>query len=265
MTTGQDEQRLIFSDGFESGDMGHSENGFIWKTPKNTSVSSWNSKSGTQSLLFSFGYRDRAEQRFQLGAGYDELTLEWDQYFPDGTESYGGLPLDNYNSDGSSANDKFLRLWGTDYGSPEKVGSSTSPANSGSLRQQYAEWNAQPRGMGWQGFDTVADNFLSTTDRGSWVKFKTYYKHASAANNDGVVRFYKNDVLLYERTTVDNYDASGTHVWTEGYLLGARNGLLPAGEERMYLFIDNLKIWAGEGPSVSLPSSPSAFSAKANN
>ena len=235
---------LIFSDDFASGDLSKTENGFIWGTPKSTSASTFNPKSGSHSLLFDFGFQAAAEQRFQLGAGYSELTLEWDQYFPDGTEGYGGLIYDNYNSDGSSSNDKFLRLWGTDYASPEKVGASTT-IGDGAFRRQYAEWN-DGGGMGWQGFDTTTDAFLSTAERGTWVKFKTYYKMASAANNDGVVRFYKNDVLLYERTTVDNYSAGSSHVWTDGYLLGSRNGGLPDGPDRMYILIDNFKVWDGE-------------------
>jgi len=89
-------------------------------------------------------------------------------------------------------------------------------------------------------------NFINAADRGTWMKVKTYHKSATAANNDGVVKLYKNDVLLYSRTTVDNYDATGDHAFSNGYLLGSKSGAMSPGD-RMYMFIADYTIWGGEG------------------
>lgn len=236
------------------------ENGARWTASERAAVTDWNSKSGKYSLLFDHAYQRMAEQRFDLGRSYTSLTIKFDMYIPDGNESYGGLTYDRYNTDGSSSNNKFLRIWDSNpySGNPEKIGASTSPSAANGIAQHYTEWNSGD-GMNWQGQDTAKQGVITVQDKGQWVNFEAYYKHATASNDDGVVKFYKNGELLYERNTVNNYHAGGDHAWSQGYLLGARNGATPEGYS-LYLLIDNVEIWAGESLKISPPSPPQSLS-----
>lgn len=247
-------QTQIFFDDFESGDLSHTDNNFTWSNPTKTSVTTSNSKNGSHALLFDFGYKETAEQRFVLGKSYKSISIEYDLYIPDGKEPYGGIIYDQYNADGGPTNDKFLRLWDkNDYsGNPEKIGSSTSGDTNTGLANHYTEWNSGD-GMNWQGHDTQKTGFITTADRGQWIHIKSYFKHATENNNDGVVKMYKNGELIYQRSTVNNYHPSGDHAWFQGYLLGSRSGTSPAGK-RLYLLIDNFEIWDGESSTPKPPS-----------
>ena len=238
---------LIFSDDFSSGDLSRSFNGFNWLVGTETTVSTLNPYSGTHSLMFDFQYLQMAEQRFNLGSLYNELTLQYMLYIPDGTETWGGIVYDHYNSDGGSQNNKFMRLWdtNTESGNLEKLGFSFGDSPSTGISSLYGEWNTGS-GMNWQGNDTQEDNFITSSDLGNWIKIKVYVKHATSSNNDGVIRVYKDDVMVMERTTVNNYHASGDHAWMYGYLLGSQAGVLPQAGDHLYMFIDSIAIWNGE-------------------
>jgi len=235
----------LFADDFSSGDLSYSANGFAWGGSDNVVVSTDNPRTGSHSLKFTHGTGSKAEQRFYMGALRSDITQEFYLYIPDGTETWGGITYEHYNEDGGGDNNKFMRLWDSSgYASAEKVGSSMGTSTETGLSSNYAEWDSGT-GVTWQGFDTAEQNFINAADRGTWIKIKTYHKSATVANNDGIVKFYKNDVLLYSRTTVDNYHASGDHAWSDGYLLGSASGHFPAGE-LMHLFIDGYKLWEGE-------------------
>ena len=238
---------LLFEDDFSSGDLSKTQNGFIWLAPTNTSVVTTNPLSGSYSLMFDFAYLQTAEQRFNMGNLYSEITMLFDIYIPDGSEVWGGLIYEHYNSQGgASDNNKWWRLWDTnpESGNPEKVGGSTRAADVTGISKLEAEWN-KGDGSGMTGRDS-SDNFINASDRGNWFNFKVYHKAATVADNDGIFKVYKNDNLIINRTDVDNYDAAGDHAWQFGYLLGSMGGALPDGPDHMYLFIDNFKLYSGE-------------------
>src|SRR6185312_8319360 len=86
--------QTIFSDSFESGDLSHAQGSFKWASHTATSVISGFAHTGTHSLKFSFpagtpSQGSWAEQRFNMGANYQELYIEWYAYYPDGTEGLG--------------------------------------------------------------------------------------------------------------------------------------------------------------------------------
>ena len=240
---------LLFSDNFSSGDLSKTENGFIWGAPSNTSVSTLNPLSGTYSLLFDFQYTVAGEQRFDMGSLYNELTFEYEIYIPDGTESWGGLIYDHYNSEGgASDNNKWHRLWdtNTESGNDEKVGASTRASDTTGLSKLSAEWDDDTTGVTGQTPPSAYQDFITAADRGTWIKLKFYYKSATVANNDGVLKFYKDDVLIMSKTDVNNYHAGYDHAWQYGYLLGSQGGKLPMAGDHLYLFIDNFSLWSGE-------------------
>ncbi|HEX7049628.1 MAG TPA: hypothetical protein VF188_05400, partial [Longimicrobiales bacterium] len=109
----------LFRDGFESGGLSHSENGFSWSGNKNVTVTDRIAHSGSRSLQFFYEGREldldaHAEQRFSLGRKVRELWVEYWIYYPDGTE---GLGARYYHRDPGdvNTNNKFFVLWGGDY------------------------------------------------------------------------------------------------------------------------------------------------------
>jgi hypothetical protein len=226
----------FFTDGFESGDLTRTENGASWAGSTNTSVQASRGNPGhALQYAFSTSAATNAEQRFDLGALYTELTITFDLYIPNGLEAWGGAAYSHQNT--APSNHKFFRLWGATYDDQEKIGASLF--YEAGYSELGPEWNTGggigqklPHGYG----------FITAADKGTWIAVKIYIK-AATASSLGDMRIYKNGTLWVDATgTMDSYETGELHAYRYGYLLGAANGGFTG---TTYMMIDNVKFYDG--------------------
>lgn len=248
----------FFTDGFESGNLTRTENNVQWTSVTNTSVQSARGNPGF-SLQFTFtGTPDAsnptnsiAEQRFNLGALYTELTTAFDLYIPAGNESFGGAAYTHRTAASGGSNNKFYRVWpGTGlepspndtYNADGKLGLSLLP--DGAYSKLYCDWDSADDALGQTQRGTPALGFINAGDLGTWLAVKVYFYHAQNSSERSVIRVWKNNALVIEETNINNYRSNQVGGWggRYGYFLGAANtGFL----NTTYLQVDNVRWYAG--------------------
>jgi len=210
---------VIFTDDFSSGDLSKSLGSASWGHATRVDVSGAQNIVGPSSAArFTFeGSSDlsrdaMSELRFDLGKIYQEV---WIQY-------YLYVPSNYYHRDASgSDNNKMLRIWGQNYSDGEKVGLSTWPESSGASRVM-ADWSLRGQSIGQKG-DRYS-SFISSSDRGKWMKIRVQVSAARSTGDYGTIRVWKNDELVINNyQTVDNYHSGEPHGYRYGYLLGWSN------------------------------------------
>lgn len=104
--------QVLFSDGFESGDLSATQNSVKWGGRRDTAVKTTNPRTGSYSLEFDYGpvvdNKDSfSEQRFSLGGNYPEVWIKYDLY----------IPANYYHrtQTGTANNKSFVHLWGDKY------------------------------------------------------------------------------------------------------------------------------------------------------
>lgn len=234
----------FFTDTFSTGDLSHTEGGASWDLSNAGAGDSVAVVSGTgntgNGLVFTFGGGASgddawAEQNFDLGALYSELTIDFDLYIPDGTEAWGGAAYAHRND--SPSNNKFIRLWGADYSDDEKVGASLFYDAAGS--NINIEWSEAQGGIGVN--EQASASFIRAADLGEWMSVRVYAK-APTASTDGVLRIWKNGSLVIERTAMGNYTVGEPHAYRYGYLLGYANSGFASTTK---IVIDNVRVYEG--------------------
>lgn len=240
--------QVIFKDGFESGNLSHTENGFRWSAA--TRVTSEFAHTGSYSARFRFkagldGEDASAEQRFNLGGNYPEIWIKYDIYVP---------PNYYHRSQSSSANNKGLvTLWNGDYGRPiQFLGFEQWPTSDGSSRISYHPIPGRDMGHKFPGAMFVD----RATDLGKWVEWIIHFKVASEANNDGVIRVWKRTEgqerqQVINVNNLNNYVSSGNY-FSQGYLLGWSNSGF---SEETIMYIDNI-IFSTEPIGMNPPNPP---------
>mgnify|MGYP000315487150 CR=1 FL=1 len=209
---------VIFQDDFSSGGFDRTNGGAQWVSKVNVEVASTPSLVAANSAKFTFnGSSDLsedafAELRFDLGALYKELWIQFNLYVP---ENY-------YHRDSPSTdNNKVLRLWPNEYTDNEKIGLSAWKGSNGGS-SMIADWSAQGRGIGPKG--ETYSSFITPSDRGSWVKLKVHVIAASSSSTPGSIRVWKNDELVVDNYQVmDSFYSGEPHAYRYGYLLGWSN------------------------------------------
>lgn len=254
----------IITDSFESGDLSHTENGFQWYGGQGNLkpvVSSDIAHTGNNSLKFTFRgvSEDKdswSEQRFDMGKAYPEVWVQFYIYFPDGSEGIGPRYIHRM-----PGNNKFIRLWGSE--SRRDDGTATV-AGGASLFQTKtvsskigAEYKVIYNGsitkhMGRYGIEAHPMAIDSTL--GTWIKYKYHVKAATAANNDGVIQIWINDVLVTDEQSLDTYPGNGyLNAYTAGYLLGWANSGF---DEDTNIYIDDFEISTNSLPVKAAPRPP---------
>ncbi|NVJ49063.1 MAG: heparin lyase I family protein [Gammaproteobacteria bacterium] len=223
----------LFNDGFESGNLNQSQNGVSYINSKNISVTQERAKDGNYAMKFSYpaaplGTDSFSEQRLQYPQT-GELWIKYDLYIPD-----------NYvhRVDGAS-NNKFLAIFKTDYRAPGfQVNWSLQPnGNGGSSLSIHRYHNGQLQ----RAFAPAGGaNIITTADRGTWMTIMAQVKvPTSSSANDGVMKMWKNGVLVCNETSLNMYGGDGENYTNELYLLGWANS---GYAEDTHFFIDNLLI-----------------------
>ena len=209
---------LLFRDDFSSNDFSHAENGVTWdvSSPKCTVVSN-RGNGNSNCVRFSYFYggsghpdnNSSPELSFDLGGLYDELTWEWDMYIPAGGEEDGNIQYDQYNADGSSSNNKLLRVWDVSDNDDDELGFSTNGSTEGGLTRGFFEWD-DGSGMGNKrdpypnGDKVYGDPLFTAADRGTWVTVKVYLKKSQLPDgSDGEAKIYRNGQLIKETSLSD--------------------------------------------------------------
>jgi hypothetical protein len=239
----------IFSDDFESGNLGKSQNGVSWGTSSSAAVSTDIAHSGTRSLRFSFagggaGSDSNAEQRFALGREYSEVDISFYIYYPDGSEGLGARYVHRTES---PANNKFIRVWkgNTSDGNQGytdqwvKAGVSTWPTGNGDSdiggeigtdTKPTGQYNARSK-----------SGAINDSMRGKWTLMRIHMKASTATNrNDGIIEMWANGAQLFRSADLPLYPSNGSSpAFQFGYLLGwANSGFAQATR----IYIDDVQI-----------------------
>lgn len=234
---------LLFTDTFESGGFSTTQNGVSWGSRSNVTNQAGRGVGGSRSAQFAYagsasGGDATAECRFDLGAYYRELTIKFDLYIPNGSESWGGAAYAHRGD--SPNNNKFFRLWPTTYDDQGKVGASTF-AQSG-FSSINTEYN---RGSGMGEYvangNARSNNFITSADLGTWMAIQIYVK-APTSTTLGTVRIHKNGSVaeMYDGIT---YHSTAVNGYRYGYLLGWSNSGFAS---TTYLQIDNVRFYSGD-------------------
>lgn len=249
--------QVIFQDGFESGDLTNTSNGFSWTGSVKTNVNNTNPRSGSYALEFTYpavpdGSDSFSEQRFSLGGNYTDIWVRYDIFIPS-----------NYfhrEQTGSSANNKgFLYLWSGQYGSPSGPGMGPNfwPASSsdGASSASFYIWGPIDKHY-WSNWPVWSGIPIETSDIGKWMEVVLHYKYATAANNDGVAEIWKKsqgkDRVKILEITDGNWYQAGQPGFDQGYLLGWSNSGF---DEETKIYIDNI-IFSDSAADVLNPPSP---------
>lgn len=235
----------FFSDGFESGDLSHTENGASWLgTPFSDSLgartpSQTLPRTGSWSCLFRYN-GGSAELRYNVGANRPEMWMEW-YWFP---------PADWFHLSDGLNNNKFFALWGgTDYQGADIAYliiefSSDGVNNSGNANMRLLR---APSGSRPSVEPTAQKLFLGGAGpavKGQWNRIRVHVDVGTGAgNNDGVWEIWVNDTKLYDLQSMDFYPSGGTHpYWTMGYFMGSFN---QEGSDDSF-YIDDVKMYASD-------------------
>ncbi len=253
----------LFHDDFESGSdlfnplpSGYGWNG-AWSDPGDAiGVSTGVAHSGTRSVKFTFGGGAdsddaRSELRYILGQNMTEVYMQWYQYYPSGNENPSvGPKWVHRTAPTGGNNNKFYKLWDDDY-QHYKVATGVSTHPGANLHDKYfVEYGSNLLGFvgewGGHGDYTVDDSYL-----GRWTKIQIHTRCATAANNDGVIEMWIDDVRVMGDTTLDLYPIDGIgNYLRNGYLMGWSNSGFA---QTTHTYIDDVTI--ADAPIDASPAS----------
>lgn len=264
----------VFSDNFESyadgADIaGGGNSDWTWGTAAagahTATVTTDIARSGTKSLKFHWngGPQTQEAENFThtpATHGWYEFYL----YFPDGTEGLGPAYHQTTPGEygGTAGNNKFFTFWPTSYstGSPGgnpsgviqlwgmggyvpdgTINIGRSDPLTGDTR--YSDTNSGMLLLQYHGWPSVKDG----ADLGRWIRVRFEFKVADVGKNNGILRFWADDKLLWETTTEPFYDfASGTGKYnfiSQGYIFGAADSWLEPGTN---IYLDDFKFYTSD-------------------
>jgi hypothetical protein len=147
------------------------------------------------------------------------------------------------DADGTD-NNKFFRLWGTDYNDKEKVGATSENTSGGGSSVRFT-WDT---GTG-QGPKGPSATLVDSSNKGRWTSIKIQVV-APTARKKGTLKMWKDGVLiLNNENSVDNYNAASRHAYRYGYLLGWSNSGF---SKDTYIYIDDVVFATKESDLVNL-------------
>lgn len=264
----------LFSDGVESGNWNHTENGISYGGhTSNVAVNTTNPYQGSYSIFMPYpgdGGTPSERNNEQDIVLTTPMTEIWVGY-------YLWVPSDFYHRStgcpsGSCNNKGFLSMWDGDYAGgygpaygPNFFTGSALPnivLSPGEDRQKLQVFNGYGLGGG-QHFDFYADDgnpalmgYGFTSDMyGKWCHIVTHAKYATAANNDGVYQNWKQCTGASTYTILLNLTAIPAYVpGATGFdhlrILGYSNSGFAVDTD---FYVDNIQIAATNIFGVTLP------------
>jgi hypothetical protein len=242
--------RPLFQDGFETGDLTHTDRGVYWVGGNATRIRTIvedpaaHIYNGIYSLRFRYaGVPDDedgiSELDFDLGAEYPEIWVEY----------YIHIPV-NYihRTQAGSDNNKWFYLADTKVEADYYVKAllETFPGNGvdGSLDQARPMWgtNLLKGGHASSSYGMANPQKLITDDDlGNWLRFRFYFKVGDAGRSNGIFQFWKDDALFISEYGLDNDPVDGqVHGYRKGYVMGHSNsGFL----DDTHFFLDQFTVY----------------------
>lgn len=246
----------FFSDGFETGDTLHTENGALWTDTK--AVNLLNPRTGAYAAEFFYpgeirGEDSSSELHFELPTLAQEVFIEW----------YVRIPTNFYHrpeqADGfGSDNNKFLfaaDLNEGEAGPGDGLGYHVKSIIE--FRAQGADvvgdsvlrptWGTnQDRGgvlvSGWG--VPVVQEFIVAADRGFYVRYRAQFRASDPGQSNGIVRVWKNDTLMSNHTTLANESVDGTsNGYKKFYFMGYANS---GYTDDTYFYLDDVKFYTSD-------------------
>jgi hypothetical protein len=240
--------RLLFSDGFESGGYLTRQNGVYWESTPWTEVISGHARAGgaRSARLNQGNSKNWGELRFAGLPRLSEVFVQYYLYQPSGLESPAVGPKVVVPVDGE--NDKFIRLWSESYTRfTVKYGASTwGTGGVGGIGSEFGTNGSM--GEGGNSFRQVNKfPFIGRNEYlGRWVKVQVRAKVATPANNDGILQVWIDGVLATNKKHLPTYPTNGVSNFFEaGYLMGWANSGFQPGQ---YMYVDDVTISTGGFP-----------------
>lgn len=238
----------LFSDSFAAGDLTYTENGVAWQGVGGSIISDPGNSSG-YALRMRYNASpptaSSAEQRFSLGAQYEELWFKIRLVIP---SNYSHI-----NNEGAD-NNKFFRLWSGNTSDGNngytqfyvKLGSSLWP-EAGDTGDSYLlnDLGTDSAAVGPTG-GTPANNFISAADFGNEVTIVMRMRADTAGtpgafydytSGNGAVELWKNGTKQYGWETIQCRPSAGTSAFEFGYLLGWANSPYQQGAQSVDFLI----------------------------
>jgi hypothetical protein len=254
---------VLFSDGFESGDFSHKENGFLWGasntggSPASVAVVATKQKQGSNSMLMRFAGTGTAnswtEKRVSFtSARQTDLWVKFDLFVPTNL---------SVKDNGGGANNKFMAFYNGEYSTNFQVNFSYDVPNSSTslgdlavhLFQNGHEISNDAYGS------THAATLFKSADLGKWIEIIMHVKCTSASGvADGAMELWKNGEKIYSYKNLPIWGVAGYNYIDGVYILGWANTGFPSTTD-FYLddiVFSNTQINPASAATVSPPLAP---------
>ena len=220
-------------------------NGFYWANSAAYVRADGYSHSGTKALRVDFatGYQRNRNQNFFMGRQVSELWIEAYVRISDGAEDdIGGAtePYADYGGEEGS-NNKFLRIWGADYGTNGgNKGGGSLWRDLGEMKYKGDFSSNQSNTVSPVGTSSIT---VTTGDRpGRYLLFQWHGRLATTVDaNDGLLEWY----IDGEHVHSENLDwrSADYPYWDRGYLMGYINTTYPPSGDPMRVWWDDVKFY----------------------
>lgn len=231
----------FFTDGFESGDSTHTENGVTWGD--GGVVTTINPRTGSYSLQFPFqqkpdGGDNSIEKHFYLTTRLSEFWVRMYVYIP--------LNFKHRDQASDGTNNKMLIVYSAPYPSGYLSGINFLRVSDYQSSLMVINFNNGEEA----GYLTPNDAFIVPADKGTWMEVIYRCKvSTSGSSNDGVIQIWKNGTLVADYTNLNTYGGDGKNYIDQGYLFGWQNS---GYDEETIFYIDDIEF---SGTAIS-PADP---------
>lgn len=211
-----------FYDGFESGDLSYSANGFSWQSgdPVDDEMAFDGSYSAAFPYPASAPNNTNRELRFHT-PDVREVWIEYMLYVPEN--------FFHWENPSGPDNHKFMRFWRDEYGSAKsKVGASFDPEyRTGSGKSNlYLQWKDSDRVLNATGGIPDSYKWADWTNgiQGTWAQIRWHIKQASGPTaTDGIIELWCNGELVATTGPIDMWQDGDGGLYNAGYFMGAAN------------------------------------------
>ena len=228
----------VFYDGFESGDNSKEMNGYRW-------VSTWGtpeSASGDGAPVLEGEWSHRFRQLNDCGNSRNtHIRIEGespDQHLDEFWFEYAIRIPDNY-AHTCQGNNKWAEFFHPDSRGTTLVAPNTrrnDARDGGSRLVTYTQITDNSQSL------SGSDAFVTTSDRGNWVRYRFYARRGTIGNADGALVIWKNGVKMYESQSLDiSSPTEALNSFGAWQIMGWDNSGWP---ETITWYVDEVRLYA---------------------